>query len=63
MKINIKKEKMKNKRNCCKKCNGFIFETKEDGYIKFPNNVISSDGESVTLKCKKCGEITVICFK
>lgn len=63
MKIIIKKDEIKNKRNFCKKCNSFIFESKKDGYVEFPNNVVSSDGESITLKCKKCGEITVICFE
>lgn len=56
MRIDIKKAEMKDKRNFCKKCKTFIFETKKDGYINFPNNVISSDGMSITLKCKKCGE-------
>lgn len=63
MKINIKRLKMKDKRNYCKKCNSFIFESKKDGYIEFPNNVISSDGQNIALKCKKCGEITIICFE
>ncbi|WP_270445760.1 hypothetical protein [Fusobacterium varium] len=54
---------MKDKRNYCKKCNSFIFESKKDGYIEFPNNVISSDGQNIALKCKKCGEITIICFE
>lgn len=63
MKIDIKKDKMKNKRNYCKKCNSFLFESKENGYIEFPSNVISSDGENFTLKCKKCGEITIVHFE
>ena len=54
---------MKDKRNFCKKCKTFIFETRKDGYINFPSNVISSDGMSITLKCKKCGEQITIFFK
>lgn len=62
MKIFIKKTDMKNKRNFCHNCKSFIFETVKDGYINFPSNVISSDGESITLKCKKCGEKIIIYF-
>lgn len=63
VRIDIKKTEMKDKRNFCKKCKTFIFETKKDGYINFPNNVTSSDGISITLKCKKCGEQITIFFK
>ena len=63
MKITIKKNEMKNKRNFCKSCKSFIFETVKDGYINFPNNVISSNGVSITIKCKKCGEQITIFFE
>ena len=63
VRIDIKKTEMKDKRNFCKKCKTFIFETRKDGYINFPSNVISSDGMSITLKCKKCGEQITIFFK
>lgn len=60
MKINIKKEKMKNKKNYCKSCHVFLFNTKENGYIEFRDGLgISSNGTEFVVKCK-CGHETVI---
>lgn len=61
--INLKKNDLKNKRTFCKNCNSFMFETVKDGYINFPHNVISSDGECFILQCRKCKEKMKVYFK
>ena len=60
MKIVIKKNKMKDKKNYCKSCGSFLFNTKENKYIEFRDGLsISSNGTEFKIKCK-CGHETVI---
>lgn len=58
MKINIKKDKMKdNKKTRCKKCGNFLFSTTSDGYLHFREGLdISSNGTEFKVKCN-CKEI------
>lgn len=51
---------MKNKKNYCKSCHNFLFNTKENGYIEFRDGLgISSNGTEFVVKCK-CGHETVV---
>ena len=60
MKISIKKNKMKQKKNYCEHCKNFLFSTKENGYLEFRNGLnISSNGTEFRVKCS-CGHVTII---
>jgi hypothetical protein len=60
MQIEIKKQKMSNKKTRCNKCRNFLFSTDDSGYLHFREGLsISSNGIEFKIKCS-CGEVTKV---
>lgn len=63
MLIILQRNKMKKARNHCSKCNKFIFETDEQGFVHLKKDLkVSSNGSTINTKCT-CGEMIKIIFK